>query len=80
MSVHLNLKVDEELDAAIRHRAVKEGRPVSAVVRDALRRGLGVSKDSRELGYYEGRTEAYGQVLKAVRHAVASIPAAPRRR
>jgi len=73
MSVHLNLKIDEELDGAIRHRAVKEGRPVSAVVRDALRRGLGVSKDSRELGYYEGFTRGHSQVLAAVSEAIKKL-------
>lgn len=79
MSAHLQLKIDEELDAALRIRAEKEGRTVSSVVRDILRRGLSLVKSPREAGYMEGRTEAYGMVLRAVNEAIKKVPPAPRR-
>lgn len=70
----IQAKVDDELYEALKIRAHKEGRTLSSVMRDILRRGLGVASDARTRGYLEGRQEGYAAVLRAVQEAIRAVP------
>ena len=74
---HLNLKIDRGLDEMIRRAAKSAGVPISTLVRDALRRGLGQGLAPKQAGWIEGRAAGYAAARLAFQKALADLPAKP---
>jgi hypothetical protein len=47
MSMRTTLTIDDSIMKAAKQRAAQEGRPLKAVIGDALRLGLGLMRDAR---------------------------------
>jgi len=78
-SVHINVKIDREMDRALRLRADRAKLPLSTVVRDVLAHGLGIAESPRQAGWRAGRQEAYAAGRKALEEAFSQVPPDPPR-
>jgi hypothetical protein len=73
-SLIINVRVELELDRALRAQARQQGVKLSELVRVILRQGAGVC-DLRESGYREGKILGYGEVRKKLDSAFEDVPA-----
>ena len=73
MAYHLNVKIDEELERALRMHCEENDLSMSTVVRDLLRSALGLVGSRREAGWREGYTAAIGEVHKTIGEALRGL-------
>ncbi len=73
---HLNVILDQELDALLRQDAQLRGISVSAAVRDALRAYFQVA-DVGDRAWREAYLAAYRAIQKQHQEALASLPQMP---
>lgn len=72
-SRHINVILDVETDALVRHYARAHNLPVSAVVRDALRMYFRSTQGPSDAGWREGYQAAYRAVQQRVVEAMSEI-------
>ncbi|NIO41525.1 MAG: hypothetical protein GTO41_15930 [Burkholderiales bacterium] len=70
---HLNVKIDRELERALRAHAEASGLELSAATRDLLRHALGVVSNGRDAGWLEGYNAGLAAVKKTVGEALRDL-------